>query len=83
MLKQKDSGLLDSVRPTSQELRNLSIDFAAGYQHPKIMCFYEKLPAEYAGGCIRVEVDPSLDSSTALTSCRSLINNRQYVKVWV
>ncbi|KAL9614038.1 MAG: hypothetical protein Q9167_001453 [Letrouitia subvulpina] len=55
MLKQNDPVLLDSVKPTSQELWALSIDFAAGYKHLSVMCFYEKLPAKYAGGVVKVE----------------------------
>ena len=56
MLKHNDSTLLESIKPTSQELWALSIDFAAGYKHLNITCFYEKLPAKYAGGLVQVEV---------------------------
>ena len=61
MLKQNDSALLDSMKPTSQELWALSIDFAAGYKHLNVMCFYEKVLAEYASGLVKVEVGETLD----------------------
>ena len=66
MLKQNDSVLLESLRPTSQELWALSIDFAAGYKHLNMMCFYEKFPAGYAGGLVKVEVGKAPKSLIAL-----------------
>ena len=66
MLKRNDSPLLESMRPTGQELWALSIDFAAGYKHLSMMCFYEKIPAEYAGGLVKVEVGKAPQSLIAL-----------------
>ncbi len=81
MLKQNDSALLESMRPTGQELWALSIDFAAGYKHLNMMCFYEKFPAEYAGGLVKVEVGKANELLIALKwECRSSTNIRRYVK---
>ncbi len=81
MLKQNDSALLESMRPTGQELWALSIDFAAGYKHLDIMCFYEKFPAEYAGGLVKVEVGKAPKSLIALKwKRRSSTNIRRYVR---
>ena len=81
MLKQNDSVLLESMRPTGQELWALSIDFAAGYKHINTMCFYEKLPAEYAGGLVKFEVGKAPKSLIALKwERRSSTNIRRYVK---
>lgn len=81
MLKRNDSTLLESLKPTDQELWALSIDFAAGYKHLNVMCFYEKVPAKYAGGLVKVEVDIALNLSIALKQEYRLYNkSRLYVK---
>lgn len=81
MLKQNDSALLESLKPTSQELWALSIDFAAGYKHLNVMCFYEKVPAKFAGGLVTAEVDIAPNLSIALRQeCRLSIRSRLYVK---
>ena len=81
MLKQNDSTLLESMSPTSQELWALSIDFAAGYKHLNITCFYEKLLAEYASGLVKVEVSIAPNCLIALKAKpRLFINIRRSVK---
>ena len=81
MLKQNDSALLEIMSPASQELWALSIDFAAGYRHLNIMCFYEKLLAEYASGLVKVEVSRAPVCLIFLKSKPRLSTNiRRYVK---
>ncbi len=55
-LKRNDPSLIESLRPTDKDLYALSLDFAAGYKHLRIMCFYEKLHNEYLGGLAKIEI---------------------------
>ena len=55
-MKRNDPSLVDSLQPSDKDLYALSIDFAAGYNDLRVMCFYEKLQNEYLGGRARVEV---------------------------
>ena len=51
-----DPELLKQLQPKAQELYDLSHDFAAGYKHLDMMCFYEKLNKTYVGGYLEALV---------------------------
>jgi len=55
-LKGNDPSLIQSLKPTDEDLYALSLDFAAGYRHLNISCFYEKLDNAYVGGLAKIKV---------------------------
>ena len=52
MIKGNDSKLLEQLQPKVEMLYDLSHDFASGYKHLRVVCFYEKLRNTYAGGTL-------------------------------
>ena len=70
VVKGNDPTLLKQLEPNKQELYNLSHDFAAGYKHLSITCFYEKLNQAYVGGHLQV---PVVDQRSAVQVGREMI----------
>lgn len=56
-LKANDSTLLQSLKSSDEHLLALLQDFAFGYRHLSIMCFYEKVQNEYLGGRAKIQVN--------------------------
>lgn len=63
MIRGNDRNLMRQLEPKATELYDLSHDFACGYKHLGIVCFYEKLDNAYFGGKLRV---PIVDQRSAV-----------------
>lgn len=70
VVKWNDPTLLKQLEPNNQELYELSHDFAAGYKHLSITCFYEKMDQSYVGGYLQV---PVVDQRSAVQVGREMI----------
>lgn len=70
VVKGNDPSLLEQLAPKSEQLCDLAHDFAAGYKHLSITCFYEKLDNTYLEGYIRV---PIVDQRSAIQFGREMI----------
>lgn len=55
-LKGNDTTLVESLSVSDENLLALSHDFAFGYRHLSIMCFYETMPNKYLGGHTKIQV---------------------------
>ena len=55
-VRRNDASLLNSLNPTSEQLYTLAHDFAKGFKHVRVVCFYEKLRNSFVGGLANVEV---------------------------
>ena len=55
-LKGNDSTLVQSLKSSDENLLALLHDFAFGYRHLSIMCFYEKIQNKYLGGHAKIQV---------------------------
>lgn len=70
MVKGNDPSLVEQLAPKSEQLYDLAQDFAAGYKHLSITCFYEKLDNTYLEGYLRV---PIVDQRSATQFGREMI----------
>lgn len=55
-IKGNNSTLVESLKSSDENLLALSHDFAFGYRHLSIMCFYEKVQNSYLGGHTKIQV---------------------------
>ena len=60
-LKSNDSTLVESLKSSDESLLALSHDFAFGYKHLSIICFYETMENRYLGGHAKFQVGSSLN----------------------
>ena len=70
VVKGNDPHLLKQLEPKEEQLYDLSHDFAAGYKHLSIICFYEKLDKAYLGGLLEV---PVVDKRSAVHVGRGMM----------
>ena len=55
-LKGNDNTLVQSLKSSDENLLALSHDFAFGYRHLSIMCFYETMQTRYLHGRTKIQV---------------------------
>ncbi|MCJ1346929.1 hypothetical protein MMC31_005149, partial [Peltigera leucophlebia] len=56
-VKGNDTTLVQSLKSSDENLLVLSQDFAFGYRHLSIMCFYETMQTGYLGGHTKIQED--------------------------
>lgn len=55
-LKGNDNTLVQSLKSSDENLLALSHDFAFGYRHLSIKCFYETMQTRYLRGRTKIQV---------------------------